>query len=133
MKTKQSGRVLGYSVREKNGKKTYVSHTYKHNGITILKSKSFTNEDLAKKFYEVGKKIRQRRIEEIEAARLREEEGTTSVASTEDNDSTTCEAGSVAPPEEPCEICRLEDAAMLWVRYILHVTRTLIKNSGQQE
>ena len=132
MKTKQSGRVLGYSVREKNGKKTYVSHTYKHNGVTILKSKSFTSEALAKKFYEVGKKIRQRRIDEIEAARAREEEGNTSVASTEDNDSTTGEAGSVTP-EEPCQTCRLEDAALLWVRYILHVTRTLMKNSGQQE
>ena len=127
MKTKQNGRVLGYSVREKNGKKTYVSHTYKHNGVTILKSKSFASEALAKKFYEVGKKIRQRKIEELEAARLREEEGRTSVASTEDNDSTTCEAGSVAP--EPCETCRLEDAAMLWVQYILHVTRTLMKES----
>ena len=132
MKTKQNGRVLGYSVREKNGKKTYVSHTYKHNGVTILKSKSFASEDLAKKFYEVGKKIRQRKIEELEAARLREEEGN-SVASTEDNDSTSGEAGSIVPPEEPCQTCQLEDAAMLWVRYILHVSRTLMKNSGQQE
>ena len=109
-----------------------MSHTYKHNGVTILKSKSFASEDLAKKFYEVGKKIRQRKIEELEAARLREEEGN-SVASTEDNDSTSGEAGSIVPPEEPCQTCQLEDAAMLWVRDILHVTRTLMKNSGQHE
>ena len=116
MRSKQTGRILGYSVREKNGKKTYVCHTYKYRGITILKSKSFTKEEDARQFYEDGKKYRLKRINEIEAERIQKEENN----DTEDNDSTSGEAGSVNGEEEVCEACELEAAALLWIRFIIN-------------
>ena len=119
MKTKQNGRVLGYSVREKNGKKTYVCHTYKYRGITILKSKSFTKEEDARQFYEDGKRFRLKRINEIEAERIQREEESND---TEDNDSTPGEAGSVTDEsqDDECEKCALEAAGLLWLRFIIN-------------
>ena len=109
MKSKQTGRILGYSVREKNGKKTYVCHTYNHKGIRVLKSKSFTKEDDARQFYENNKKYREKRINEIEAELLRKEE--------EDNESTTGEAGSVNGEE--IEMREVEEALLLVFRYLV--------------
>ena len=107
MKSKQAGVVKGYSVREKNGKKTYVSHTYKHNGITILKSKSFATEEEAKRFYESTKKYRLKRIEEIEEERIKQEEG----LDVEKEDEQCCDS--------VCEACELEQAGLVWLRYII--------------
>ena len=111
MKSKQVGVVKGYSVREKNGKKTYVSHTYKHNGITILKSKSFVSEEEAKRFYESNKKYRLKRIQEIEEERIKQEEGEQDLDIQTDNEEQCCDT--------ICDACELEQAGLVWLRYLI--------------
>ena len=66
-------------------------------------------EEEAKRFYESNKKYRLKRIQEIEEERIKQEEG--EGLDVEKEDEQCCDT--------VCEACELEQAGLVWLRYII--------------